>query len=213
VAEEGQRLKPPRVMAVLRQHLPRETLVVGDTGATAVHLGRYLPVYSADGFFALYALAPMGSGIPLALGVQVARPDATVVSVIGDGGFQTHAGELSVAAQHDLPVIYVIVNNGLYGSIAERQMRLFGQLYTSVVKNPDFAALARSFGCDGYSVQTEQELRTAIDSAVAARRPSVIDVRVDSEFEQLPPEIAEREAALLKVDLSPKWPFPSTRKP
>lgn len=199
---------PPRVMRTLREACPRETVVVGDTGTTAVALARHFPVYSADGFYSLYALAPMGSGLPMSLGVQVARPDAVVLDVIGDGGFLTHAGELSVAAQHRLPVVHVVVNNGLYKSISDRQKSWFGRMYGVHIQNPDYVSLARSFGCDGYLARTDDELLAVTREAVEARRPAVIEVQVDPAYVNAMPENIVKYFDRIFPEATDEWPFP-----
>lgn len=204
---------PPRAIRVLRENLPREALIVGDTGTTAVAHSRHMPVYAKDGFYALYGLAPMGSGLPLAHGVQIARPDATVVSVLGDGAFLVYTGELSVASQHNLPVIHVVLNNGLYKSIADRQQKWFGSTYAVEVKNPDYVKLAQSFGCDGYSVSTAGALAEAVKRAVSARRPSVIEVKVDPAHKNTMPAAFSAYFDAIFPGASTGWPMPKPPKP
>jgi acetolactate synthase-1/2/3 large subunit len=210
---DGPQLTPPRALRVLREALPREALVVGDTGTTMVSLCRYLPVYARDGFFALYALAPMGSSLPLALGVQVARPEATVAAVMGDGAFLVHVGELSVAAQHELPLIVVVVNNGGYKSIGDRQEKWYGRRFATAVRSPDYVQLARSFGCDGYSARTSGELRAAVASAVSARRPSVIEVPVDpAHANPGHPALDKSLDDLFRTQAEASWPLPPIKR-
>ena len=184
-------LVPPDLFRVLRQELPREAVVVTDTGWTAVGFKQHFPVYRPDSFYALYALAPMGSGLPMSLGVQLARPNDTVVSVIGDGGFLVHTGELQVAVQHKLPVIHVVVKNGLYKSVADRQIHWYGAYYGTEIPNPNYAKVAQGFGCDGYSARNAVEVRAAVRQALAARRPAVIEVDVapDNSVDTMPPAL------------------------
>ena len=113
----------PAVLVAMRKVLPRETLVVGDSGLTLQYLKHFFPVYSADGFYALYSMAPMGSGLPLAIGVQLARPDDVVLCVIGDGGTLVHLSELAVAAHYGLPLIVVIINNNGYKQVGDRMAK------------------------------------------------------------------------------------------
>lgn len=209
VGEPGP-IRMPGLFRAMREVLPRETLMVSDTGLTALQLKAHFPVYAEDGFFGLYALAAMGSGLPMALGVQLARPEATVVSVIGDGGFLVHTGELNVAVQHQLPVIHVVVKNGFYKSVSSRQEAWFGKSYATEIKNGDYAAVARGFGCDGYSCKTLTEFQTALRSALTNRRPTVIEVDVDpneSLVETMSPKMKKLMDTVWKS--RPKgWPFP-----
>ena len=174
-------LTNPRALHVLREHLPRETLVCGDSGLNLQYLKRFFPMYAADGLFCLYGFAAMGSGIPIGIGVQAARPNDVVVVVIGDGGFLVHAGELQVLAEQKLPVVCVVLNNAGYQQVAMYMERFVGSSYACAIEEIDAAKIAEAFGCDGYRARTANELAVAIDAAVAKRRPAVIDVKVVGE--------------------------------
>ena len=198
----------PRVLRLLREVLPRDARIVGDTGLTAQLLKRHFPVFAEDGFYSLYAMAAMGSGLPISLGVQRGRPDATVVSVIGDGGFLLHAGELSVASQAELPVITVVIKNGGYKQIFDRMDRWYGRIYGSVIDQPDCAALARSLGCDGYSPTSEEGIAEAVRQALSRRRPSVIEVSVAGDHltdVMTREDVAWHDEAFRNV--GQRWPF------
>ena len=202
-------LVPPDLFRVLRQELPRDVVVVTDTGWTAVGFKQHFPVYRPDSFYALYALAPMGSGLPMSLGVQLARPNDTVVSVIGDGGFLVHTGELQVAVQHKLPVIHVVVKNGLYKSVADRQIHWYGSYYGTEIPNPNYAKVAQGFGCDGYSAKNAAEVRAAVREALAARRPAVIEVDVapDNSVDTMVPALKKFTDQLF-TKRRQGWPMP-----
>jgi acetolactate synthase-1/2/3 large subunit len=199
-------------MRVLRRHLPRETRVVGDVGLTAQLLKKNFPVYAPDGFFSLYAYGAMGSGLPISLGVQLAQPEWPIVSVIGDGGFLLHAGELSVAAQHDLPVITVVINNGGYKQVRDRLTHWFDLNYGCDIKNPNYAKLAEAFDCEGYTATNQAELSAAMEKVVHRRRPSVVECRVDGDnlVDILPPEMLRNAKGVGGfADEPPRgWPFP-----
>jgi acetolactate synthase-1/2/3 large subunit len=193
-------LRPPRTMRVLRQHLPREALICGDSGMNLQYLKRFFPVYAADGFFCLYGWATMGAGLPIAIGVQVARPKDVVVLVIGDGGLLLHAGELQVMAEHNLPIVCVVLNNAGYKMCELYMKRYIGaSRYGAPMQPIDAAHIAQAFGCDGYRARTARELATAVETAVANRRPAVIDVKtVDETLEDLQlPGVDEFMAARL----------------
>jgi acetolactate synthase-1/2/3 large subunit len=206
-------LRLARVFRVLRESVPRDTLIVSDVGLNALALKRHFPVYAADGFYALYAMAAMGSGLPMSLGVQLARPDAKVVSVIGDGGFLVYLGELSVAAQHGLPVVTIVLKDNQWSSVGDRQQAFYGHRYGTTIYNGDYAKLAESFGCLGYHVENGEQLARALERALAARRPTVIEVDVDPTemmTDYLAPQLTSffsevYGGAKAKVDT---WPFP-----
>lgn len=174
----GDRLGSAAAMHVLRKHLPRNALIAGDSGLNLHYLKRFFPIYEPDGFFCFYGWAAMGSGLPVAIGVQIARPQSVVVSVIGDGGLLVHAGELQVMAEYNLPILCVVLNNAGYQQVGAYMSRFMGTNYGCGIQEIDAAAIAKSFGCDGYTARSAQELETAVASALDKRRPAVIDVKV-----------------------------------
>jgi acetolactate synthase-1/2/3 large subunit len=207
-------INPPCAIRVIRENLPREALVVADTGTTALSLGRHFPVYAPDGYFGLYGLASMGSGMPMSMGIALGRPDALVVSVIGDGAFLAHASELGVATQHGIPGIHIVLNNNQYRSVLERQETWFGRVYATRLTNPDYVALARSFGCAGYSVRTASGLAAAVREAVANKKgTTIIEVQVGESFsEEFYAELAEYDKTLFTKPRA-DWPMPHPGKP
>ena len=201
-------ITPPRALQVIRENLPHDALIVGDTGTTCLSLGRHLPVYAQDGYYGLYGLASMGSGMPMSLGVALAKPDALVMSVVGDGAFLAHASEVGVAVQHGIRGIHIVLNNNQYRSVLERQHTWFDRIYVTRILNPDYAGMARAFGCDGYSVKTSTELADAVKRAVTATRPVIIEVKVDESFtETFYPELAEFDKTLFAKPVA-AWPLP-----
>ena len=181
ITKEPDALRTQHALQILRERLPRDVLVCGDSGLNLQYLKRFFPILRADGFFCFYGFAAMGSGIPIGIGVQAARPDDVVVVVIGDGGFLVHAGELQVMAEYGLPVICVVLNNAGYQQVAMYMDRYIGPSYGCGIKEIDAAKIAEAFGCDGYRVRTPGELDAAVEAAVAKRRPAVIDVMVVKE--------------------------------
>jgi acetolactate synthase I/II/III large subunit len=176
--EPANEMTSPSVIHALRECMPRETLVVGDSGMNLSFLKRFFPVFAPDGFYCFYGFAAMGSGLPVAMGVQIARPDDVVMLVIGDGGLLVHIGELQVMAEYNLPVVIVCLNNASYWQVEAYMQFATGSKYGCPIQEIDAAAIARSFGCEGYTVRSLAELATATKKAVAKRRPTVIDVKV-----------------------------------
>ncbi|CAN5910559.1 biosynthetic-type acetolactate synthase large subunit [soil metagenome] len=174
----GETLGSAHVMYTLRRLLPRQTLVVGDSGLNLHYLKRFFPVYAPDGFYCLYGFAAMGSGLPVSMGVQIAKPNDVVLSVIGDGGLLVYAGELQVMAEYNLPVIVVCINNAGYSQVSSYMSKFIGSEFGCAIQEIDAAKIAQGFGCDGYTVRTPAELETAVTTALQRRRPTVIDVKV-----------------------------------
>lgn len=169
------------VMQYLRERLPDDAILTNGAGNYTVWCHRF---YS----FSRYRtqLAPcsgaMGYGIPAAIAAKVVHPDRTVVCVSGDGDFLMSGHELAAAVQEKLPIVVLVVNNGMYGTIRMHQERLFpGRVVGTDLVNPDFAALALAFGAYGEAVVRSEDFPDAFERALGQRRPSLLELRVDRE--------------------------------
>ncbi len=169
------------VMAFLRRRLPPDAIFTCGAGNFTVWAHRFYE-------FSQYPtqLAPrsgaMGYGIPAALAAKALFPERMAVCLAGDGDFMMASSELATAVQHDLPVIVLVVDNGMYGTIRMHQERLFpGRVSGTDLVNPDFAAFAQSFGCFGETVERTEDVEPAFERAVASGLPAVVTLRVDPE--------------------------------
>jgi acetolactate synthase I/II/III large subunit len=124
----------------------------------------------------------MGYGVPAAVAAKAVHPERTVVCLAGDGDFMMSGQELATAVQEDLGIVVLVVNNGMWGTIRMHQERHFpGRAMATDLVNPDFAALARAFGAHGAVVERTQDAGAALDDALAAGRPALVELRVDPE--------------------------------
>jgi acetolactate synthase I/II/III large subunit len=169
------------VMAFLRGRLPDDAVFTCGAGNFTVWAHRFYE-------FSQYPtqLAPrsgaMGYGLPAALAAKALLPDRMVVCLAGDGDFMMASSELATAVKYDLPVIVLIVDNAMYGTIRMHQERLFpGRVSGTDLANPDFADFARSFGCFGESVERTEDFEAAFERAAASGLPAVVTLRVDAE--------------------------------
>ncbi|MDQ6816156.1 MAG: thiamine pyrophosphate-binding protein [Actinomycetota bacterium] len=174
-------LQLAEVMAVLRERLGPEAILTCGAGNFTVWAHRY---YVFRRFPS--QLAPrsgsMGYGFPAAIAAKAIYPDRTVVCLAGDGDFLMTGQELATAVQEDLAVIVLVVNNGIYGTIRMHQERHYpGRVVGTDLVNPDFAAYARAFGAHGEMVQRTGEFAGALEEAFAARRPALIELKLDPE--------------------------------
>jgi acetolactate synthase-1/2/3 large subunit len=109
-------------------------------------------------------------------------PDREVIVWAGDGDFLMHGQEFSTAVQYDLPIIVVILNNGIYGTIRMHQEREYpGRVSGTMLRNPDFAAYARAFGGHGETVEKTEDFAPAFERARASGKPAIIEVKLDPE--------------------------------
>jgi acetolactate synthase-1/2/3 large subunit len=169
------------VMEYLRQRLPADAFLTNGAGNYTVWCHRFYA-------FRRYRtqLAPcsgaMGYGIPAAIAAKVVHPERTVVCVSGDGDFLMSGHELAAAVQEKVPIVVLVVNNGMYGTIRMHQERLFpGRVASTDLVNPDFAAWARAFGAHGDVVLRSDDFPDAFERALAQTRPSLLELRVDPE--------------------------------
>jgi acetolactate synthase-1/2/3 large subunit len=124
----------------------------------------------------------MGYGLPAAIAAKIAHPDRVVVNFQGDGCFLMTGQELATAVQYGLGIITIVANNGMYGTIRMHQEREYPRrVVGTTLINPDFAAYARSFGADGYSIETAADFAPAFKSALNSNRPAVIELKLDPE--------------------------------
>jgi acetolactate synthase I/II/III large subunit len=145
--------------------------------------------FAEPGTFYGSAGGSMGWGFPAAMGMQLARPDARVINISGDGSFWMVAQDLETAVREDLPVVTVISNNFSFGNTRDRQRTAHGGRYVGVFYgNPDFAAYARLLGAHGERVETEADLLPALERAMASGRPAVVDV-IQDRHEGLPADL------------------------
>ncbi len=168
-----------QVLATMRERLPEDAIVTNGAGnyATWLHrLYRY-PRYRTQ-------LAPyngsMGYAVPAAVAAKAVHRDRVVVSWNGDGCFLMNGQELATAVQYRLAIVFIVVDNGMYGTIRMHQERRYPErVHGTTLRNPDFAALARAYGALGETVARTAEFAPALDRALAADRPTLIHLLVD----------------------------------
>jgi acetolactate synthase-1/2/3 large subunit len=169
------------VMQHLQDVLPEDAIITNGAGNYSVWVHRFHRYRSFRTQLAPTSGA-MGYGVPAAIGAKALHPQRTVVCFAGDGCFLMTGQELATAVQYDLPVIFIVVNNGMYGTIRMHQEREYpGNVYGTALTNPDFAAYAKAFGAHGEVVDKTAEFAPAFARAQAAGRPALIEIRIDPE--------------------------------
>ena len=197
-------IEPPRnpgpvqmgeVVGYLGKRLPREAILTNGAGNYATWLHRFYPY---RGFRT--ELAPtsgaMGYGVPAAVAAKAVHPDRPVISWNGDGCFMMNGQELATAVQYGLAVIFIVVNNGMYGTIRTHQERNYPErVLGTELNNPDFAALARAYGAHGETVLRTEEFASAFERAVAAAKPALIEIKLDPEALTIRQSLSQIRAA------------------
>jgi acetolactate synthase-1/2/3 large subunit len=170
-----------RVMKTLGERLSQDAVIASGAGNFSVWAHRFY-VFRRFGTQLAPLSGAMGYGLPAAITAKLVHPGREVVCIAGDGDFLMSAAELATARQVRTPVVVLVVDNGMYGTIRMHQERRFpGRVSGTDLENPDFAALARSFGCNGERVERTEDVAAALDRALGADVPSVLQLVVDPE--------------------------------
>lgn len=169
------------VMRFLRERCDPDTIFCNGAGNFATWLHRFWPYRRFGG-----QLAPtsgsMGYGIPAAVAAKRLNRERPVIAFAGDGDFLMTGQEFATAVQYELPIVVVLLDNGMYGTIRMHQEREYpGRVSSTMLKNPDFAALAEAFGGHGEFVGKTEEFAGAFERAVSLGKPAIIHCRLDPE--------------------------------
>jgi thiamine pyrophosphate-dependent acetolactate synthase large subunit-like protein len=164
----------------LRRAIPRDGIAVTDmTQLSYVACGLY-PVYEPRTYMFPSGYGTLGFALPAAIGAKIARPEAAVVAVVGDGGFQFTMSELGTAVQERLGIPIVIFNDSCYSAVKENQALSRGSRYVAVdLVNPDYVDLGRAYRIPGVRVDTPESLEAAIGEALSRDLPTIIDVPIE----------------------------------
>lgn len=173
-------LLPTRVLGEIRAALPRDAIVTLDTGNACLQAADRLAHFHAPALVAPLDFGLVGFAYAAALGAQAAAPERPVIAVMGDGGFGFTQSEINTAVQYDLPVIAIVIDNGAWGAEKAYQKEFFdGRLLGAEISSPNYAEVAQLCGAEGYSVSAPGETGAALAQALRAKKPALIQVRVD----------------------------------
>jgi acetolactate synthase I/II/III large subunit len=188
---EAEPIRPQRVVSELRKALPEDGILLADVGVHHNWIVSEFDAYRHRTVLQSWGFASMGFGVAGPLGAKLAAPDRPVVAVCGDGGFLMMPGVVATAVEYNIPVVWLVWNNSGYCAIRDQQLAYFGtkrELATSFTEDKtgkllsaDFAAMARSMGAEGVTVERPGDLRAQLEHAIESNRPYVLDVRIDRE--------------------------------
>jgi acetolactate synthase-1/2/3 large subunit len=172
------KLHPGQLAQAISRMLPPRGVVLADAGAHLAWLGYYLELKDGQNFRKPGMYGPMGIAVNGAIGVKFGDRDRPVVAAVGDGSYLMSGFELMTAVAHDIPVIWVIFNDGEFKLIKLYQLSSFMKTGLVEFPNPDYAAYARACGADGYTVDRIGEFEDAFAAALESGRPTLIDARI-----------------------------------
>jgi acetolactate synthase-1/2/3 large subunit len=183
----GDELESPEVLRALKEQTGGAVTIVADVGQHQMFVALHTGFDRPNSFSTSGGLGTMGYAVPAAMGVSVARPAEEVWAIVGDGGFQMSAPELTTLAFNQIPVKMLILNNGCLGMVRQWQELFYDNVYShSILPQPDFARLAEAHGVPGRTVTRREDLAEAIRWARSTPGPVLLDVRVKMEETVLP---------------------------
>jgi acetolactate synthase-1/2/3 large subunit len=180
-------MRPERILADVREALPRDALITTDVGWNKNGVGQQFPILEPGTIFTPGGLATMGFGAPAALGAKLAAPNRPVIALVGDGGFGQNPALLATAFEQDIAVVWVIMNNYAFGTIAGLEKAHYGTTFGTVFEkngkpySPDYAAIAKAYGIEGLKVSSAAEFKPALERALQSGKPFVLDVAMQNE--------------------------------
>ena len=173
-------IQPAGLFKNLRSVLPTNSAITLDAGTLCLQATDALEYYNPPSLFTPLDFGLVGFSFACGLGVKVARPDKTVVSLMGDGGFGMTISELSTAVEYGINTTTIVMNNKSWGAEKAYQKDFYGERYLGAdIESPSFDKVAELYGAIGFKVEKVSEIRDAVEAAIKSNKPSVIDVDVD----------------------------------
>jgi len=179
-------MRPERILADLRRAVPADGFIVTDVGWNKNGVAQQFPITVPGTFITPSGMATMGFGPAAVLGVKYAHPNRAAVSLVGDGGFSTNPSVVATAMEADLPVVWVVMDNESFGTIAGLESMHYGWSFGCMFErhgkpyHVDYAAMARSFGARGVTITKADELYPALVEALASNLPTVIHAPMEN---------------------------------
>ena len=180
-------LTPKQVIDIINEEKLPASVITTDVGQHQMWTAQNVQFDRARRWVSSGGLGTMGFGLGAAMGAYTATKDPTIL-ITGDGSFGMNLNELATAVTYQMPIVIVLMNNGVLGMVRQWQTLFFGKRYSNTVleRKTDFVKLAQAFGAEGYLAETPIEFRKAFQNAVKAKGPVVIDVRIDKDEFVLP---------------------------
>ncbi|WP_456324555.1 biosynthetic-type acetolactate synthase large subunit [Desulfonauticus submarinus] len=179
----GKAIKPQFVVEKLYELTKGNAIITTEVGQNQMWAAQFYYYKHPRTFISSGGLGTMGYGFPAAIGAQMANPDKMVIDIAGDGSIQMNIQELATAVSYNLPVKIVILNNGYLGMVRQWQELFYNKNYcaTCLHQNPDFVALAKAYGAEGYRIKENKEVEPVLEKALASKKTVVVDVWVEPE--------------------------------
>ncbi|MBN2120321.1 MAG: thiamine pyrophosphate-binding protein [Candidatus Omnitrophica bacterium] len=181
IEHKGSKIHPGEMVKIMSRNLPPNSIIMGDAGSHMLWLNCYLKLTKNQRYQNPGSFGPMASHVNGSIGVKCANPDKTVICGCGDGAYLMAGFELLTAVQYDIPVIWVIFDNGEFNVIKKFLINLFGEHAFMQFQNPDYVKYAEACGSYCTRVEKLEDFEPAFKKALASGKPALIDVVVESE--------------------------------
>lgn len=177
-------MTPERILADTRKALPEDAIITTDVGWNKNGVGQQFDILTPGSILTPGGFATMGFGPPGAIGAKLAAPNRVVLSLVGDGGFGQNPSMLATAVELNLGIVWLVMNNNAFGTIAGLQKAHYGLTYgttfpgspDALTNGPRYAEIARAYGAEGVRISSAEELLQALQAAIASGKPTVLDV-------------------------------------
>lgn len=177
-------MTPERILADTRKALPEDAIITTDVGWNKNGVGQQFDILTPGSILTPGGFATMGFGPPGAIGAKLAAPNRVVLSLVGDGGFGQNPSMLATAVELNLGIVWLVMNNNAFGTIAGLQKAHYGLTYGTTfpgspdapTNGPGYAEIARAYGAEGVRISSADELLQALQAAIASDKPTVLDV-------------------------------------
>lgn len=180
-------MTPQRILSDVRDVLPEDAIIATDVGWNKNGVGQQFDITKPRTILHPSGLATMGFGPAAVLGAKKAAPDKKVITLVGDGGFGTNVSVMATAVEQDIPVVWVVMNNNAFGTIAGLKGEHYDSTYGTEFKdhsgntyNPEFADVAKAYGVKGKKIESADEFKEVFKEAIEADEPYLIDVPMEN---------------------------------
>ncbi|WP_373558588.1 acetolactate synthase large subunit [Bacillus sp. FJAT-45350] len=179
-SKEGEIIKPQMLIEAIHEVSKGEAIITTDVGQHQMWSAQFYKFNKPNRWVTSGGLGTMGFGFPAAIGAQFAEPESTVISIVGDAGFQMTAQELSILQELNLPVKVIIVNNAALGMVRQWQQLFYDERYSNSLFpiQPNFVKLADAYDIKAMKIEKVEEVHQALEEALAYPGPVVMDFRV-----------------------------------
>ena len=179
-------MTPQKILKDVREVLPEDAIICTDVGWNKNGVGQQFDIVNPGTIIHPGGFATMGFGSAALLGVKLAKPDKKVITLIGDGGFGTNPSVLACAKEYNIPVVWVVMNNFAFGTIAGLEKSHYDHNFGTVFKidgkpyNPEWADIAKGYGIKAKKINSAEEFKDAFEEALNSNEPYLLDVPMEN---------------------------------